>query len=847
MRRLPLLLLTAFGFANAGFSQQPYLPQPLREVSFDDGWQFHPGDSPGAEKPDFDDSGWRKLDLPHDFAIEGSFDQHSPAGGGGGYLTAGVAWYRKTFTVPDSEKEMLHTILFDGVYMDSDVYINGVHLGNHPYGYTSFYYELTPHLNYGGKPNVLAIRVNVKQPSSRWYSGAGIYRHVHLITTLPVHIEQEGVVVTTPEITPGSATISIRTRVVNDSGAEQRISVLTKIADPTGTLISIPHDPPSRGRWVYPDFVHAIDTQVVAPGATAELVQTIKIPKPHFWSPYDPAIYRVISDAHVYNGPGDHETYEFKWGPPADVIETPLGIRTIEFTADRGLLLNGKPCPIRGVCDHHDLGCLGSAAYRRGIERQLEILKSIGVNAIRTSHNPPSPELLDLCDSMGFLVMDEAFDEWKQSKTQFGYGRFFNASSEADLVSMVRRDRNHPSVVLWGIGNEIPEQNSPDGGKMAKRLAGIVRREDSTRPVTSACNSPGAAVKTGFADALDVLGINYNIADYNRWKGRPLVASETASAISSRGVYNLLPAADGKLEIKAEYDHQMSSYDTEVPGWATKVETSLQALRDCPWVAGQFVWTGFDYIGEPTPFGWPSRSSYFGIFDLCGFPKDRAYLYQSQWTTKPMAHLFPHWNWGGYEGREIPVRCYTNADSVELFLNGKSLGVRDWKDNRTLHLEWLVSYAPGILKAVATKDGKVAATDEIRTAGPPAKIELASDRKELYTNGQDLAFITARIEDKDGNLCPNAVNVVKLSITGPGGIAATDNGDPTDLASFQSLERKAFHGLALVVVKSIVITPGTDIDLKATAEGLAPATVKLITWHDDPPDEGWIRHSGSPK
>jgi beta-galactosidase len=362
---------------------------------------------------------------------------------------------------------------------------------------------------------------------------------------------------------------------------------------------------------------------------------------------------------------------------------------------------------------------------------------------------------------------------------------------------------------------------------MAARLAEIVRREDPTRPVASACNAPGAAIKTGFAAALDVLGINYNIGEYTHLKGRILFGSETASAISSRGVYNLLPGADGRLEIKAEYNHQMSSYDTEAPPWANRVEQSLLALRDCPWVAGQFVWTGFDYIGEPTPFGWPSRSSYFGIFDLCGFPKDRAYLYQSQWTGKPMVHLFPHWNWEGYEGKEIPVRCYTNADSVELFLNGKSLGARDWKDNKTLHLEWMVPYTPGILKAVATKAGKVVATDEVHTAGPPAKIVLAADRKDLLTNGEDLAFITIRIEDKDGNLCPNADNVVKLTLAGLGVLAGTDNGDPTDLASFQSPERKAFHGLALAVIRP-TNAPG-DIRFTAAAEGLEGASVDIAS------------------
>ncbi len=398
-------------------------------------------------------------------------------------------------------------------------------------------------------------------------------------------------------------------------------------------------------------------------------------------------------------------------GRVADACTTPFGIRTFEFTADKGFFLNGKHVDLKGVCLHHDQGCLGSAVHTRSIERQLEIMKSMGCNAIRTSHNPPAPELLDLCDRMGFLVMDEAFDEWKRNKTMYGYGRFFDEWSERDLTDMILRDRNHPSIVLWSIGNEIPEQDNADAYDMAKRLVDICHKNDPTRPVTSACNSPAEAEKSGFSKALDVFGVNYNMPFYQTLRGKAkLVASETASAVSTRGEYNLVQD-NGTLTIKNQLKNQCSSYDDST------AESTLRAIKNSPWVAGQFVWTGFDYIGEPSPFPWPSVSSYFGIVDLCGFPKDRFYLYQSQWTDKPMVHLLPHWNWPGFEGKEIPVRCYTNCESVELFLNGKSLGEKRTRDTRDLHLEWMVPYAPGTLKAIARNNGNVMCTDEVANHG----------------------------------------------------------------------------------------------------------------------------------
>ncbi len=758
-------------------------PNPRQVLNFDKDWKFHLGDAQDAAAMGYADAPWRTLNVPHDYAIEGPavrtpamegpFDPQSPAKHDGGFLDAGVAWYRKTFTLPATAKGHQVAIQFDGVYMNSDVYLNGKLLGNHPYGYTSFQYDLTPALNFDG-PNTLAVRVNVEQPCSRWYSGAGIYRHVYLNITNPVHIAPWGIYVTTPKISDTEATLDIRATVQNDSGAAVAAIVKSRIFDPNGKEIA------SLGV-----------TDNLAANASSEVQPRVTIPHPQLWSVDQPSLYKVVSEVSVD-------------GEIVDSVTTPVGIRTIEFTKDNGFLLNGRRVQIHGVCDHHDLGALGSAFNYRALQRQLEVLKSFGCNAIRTSHNPPATELLDLADEMGFVVMDEPFDEWKRSKTKFGYGRFFDEWSERDIVSMLHRDRNHPSIVLWSIGNEIPEQGASNGGAMAKRLADIVRREDPTRFVTSACNNPAPAAKSGFADALDVFGINYNIPAYTAQKGHVLIASETASALSTRGEYGLIINKKGDVEIQKQIRtiSQCTSYDNLGPRWGYTAEAQLIGLKNAPWVAGEFVWTGFDYIGEPTPYQWPSRSSYFGIVDLAGFPKDRFYIYQSQWTTKPMVHLLPHWNWPGFEGKAIPVQAYTNADSVELFLNGQSLGSRDFTNNKTLHLEWKVPYAPGTLKAVATKNGHVVATDEVVTAGPPAKIELVADRPSIHADGSDLSFITVKVVDKDGHVCPNADNEMSFSLNGPAVIAGLDNGDPTNHESFQGTSHKIFHGLGLVILRS---------------------------------------------
>ena len=728
---------------------------------------------------------------------EGIFESTSPAGSGGGYINAGTGWYRKEFIAPESDQGKRVFVEFDGVYMNSDVWLNGVHLGNRPYGYSSFQYELTPYLKFGSEKNVLAVRADVQQPCSRWYSGAGIYRHVRLTVTDPIHIAQWGTYVTTPDVSTEEATVHVQTKIRNQSTSNQNVTLETVIVDDAGHKVA-----------------SSSSVQKVNADGDSVFEQSVKISNPKLWSLEDPALYHVTSKVQVN-------------GNTVDIKDTPFGIRSFEFTTDKGFFLNGKHVAIQGVCDHHDLGSLGAAVNKRAIERQLEILKSMGCNAIRTSHNPPDPELLDLCDRMGFVVMDEAFDEWIQNKTMNGYGKYFNEWSERDLKDMIHRDRNHPSIILWSIGNEIPEQGSPDAYEMSKRLADFCHTEDPTRPVTSACNTLDAAVKSGFVKPLDVIGINYQLPVYQKFYGKAkLVASETASAISTRGEYNLVQDGDS-IKIEKQLNYQCTSYDIIAPGWGNTAESTLKAVKDAPWIAGEFVWTGFDYIGEPTPFPWPSASSYFGIVDLCGFPKDRYYLYQSQWTNKPMVHILPHWNWKGFEGKEIPVWCYSNCESVELFLNGKSLGEKKFSDTKDLHLVWNVPYSPGILKAVAKNNGKIICTDEVQTAGDPAKIILTPDRTEISADGVDLSYVTVEIVDKEGRVCPNANNLVKFQINDEGVIAGVGNGNPISHEYFKASERKAFHGLAQVIIQST--DKAGEIKLDATSDGLKESGVVIKT------------------
>ncbi|MBD1392968.1 beta-galactosidase GalB [Mucilaginibacter glaciei] len=773
-------------------------------ADFDKGWKFNLGNVPSAEKITTNDKAWRVLNLPHDWSIEGEFKKENPATPEGGALPGGIGWYRKTFTVPAASKGKLVYIDFDGVYQHSDVWINGYHLGFRPNGYISFRYELTPYLNFGGS-NVIAVKVNnAEQPNSRWYSGSGIYRNVWLVTTNKVAIDHWGTYVTTPKVSADSATISIEVKVKKPAQATYSIKYL--VYNSSGQLVAQGGSLPSSAQ--------VVDTM-------ATVKNTIKIIKPDLWSVEKPHVYKVVTQVLVDKAVVDSYT-------------TPLGIRYFNFDADKGFSLNGKPMKILGVCDHHDLGSLGSAVNTRALERQLQILKAMGCNGIRTSHNPPAPELLDLCDKMGFIVMDEAFDMWKMEKTKYDYHLFWDEWHKRDLQDQLLRDRNHPSVFVWSIGNEIGEQYSKTdtaGRNIARELAGIVRQYDN-RPITSANNDPSRTNNIIASGALDLIGYNYHEFDYakfhERFPGKKFIATETTSGLETRGYYEM--PSDSIRIWPPQWDkplvrpgNNVSAYDNTRPPWGSTHEATWKVMKKYDHLSGMFVWTGFDYLGEPTPFSWPSRSSYFGIIDLAGFPKDVYYMYQSEWTTKPVLHIFPHWNWE--LGKMVDLWAYyNNADEVELYLNGKSIGIKK-KTGDDLHVMWRLKFEPGTLKAVSRKNGKVVLIKEIRTAGAAAKIELTADRKTIAADGKDLSFITVKIFDKDGNLVPNTDNRIKFTVSG-GTLASVDNGDPVSHDSFRADNIKAFHGLALAVIRGSE-TPGS-ITVTATGEGLASDKIVLV-------------------
>ncbi len=785
-----------------------------RRVSFNDNWRFLKSDASGAEQSAFDDSSWRVLHLPHDWAIEGPFDsKYNPETGG--LPTFGVAWYRKHFAIPAEGRGRLYSVEIDGAMSNSTVWLNGHKLGGRPYGYSSFALDLTPYLNFGGQ-NVIAVRLAPEDESSRWYPGAGIYRNVWLLSTGPLHVAHWGTYIATPEVTNASATVTIRNDVRNDGAQAANVTVETTVLDAENKEVS-----------------RQSAESAIPGGQTRTVPLKLAIEKPQRWDVDRPYLYHAVTT--VRQG-----------GEEIDRYVTPFGIRTIEFKREQGFLLNGRHLKIQGVCNHHDLGALGAAVNRRAIERQLEIMKGMGVNAIRTSHNPPAPELLDACDRLGLVVMDEAFDMWRIPKKPNGYSKYFADWADADMRDMIRRDRNHPSVILWSIGNEIPEQNEANGWETAKFLNDIAHDEDPTRPTTSGMNDWEAAIKNHFADQVDVKGFNYQPMHYAKIQDEHLkwviFGSETASCVSSRGVYHV-----PLTYYEKDPSLQVSSYDTVAPAWAMCPDVEFEAEERLPNVLGEFVWTGFDYLGEPTPYGsrknWPSRSSYFGIVDLAGFPKDRYYLYKSEWTAEPLVHVLPHWNWPGHEGQVMPVMAYTNADEVELFLNGKSLGKKKRgtdtvaipvgpnvtpakKFTSKFRLEWEVAYQPGTLHAVAYKGGAEVATDEVHTAGVPAKISVIPDRAQIRADGEDLSFLTVRIEDKDGNLCPLADNLVQFDVAGAGEIAAVDNGNAASVESFQADHRKAFSGMALVIVRSEAGHAG-PIQVQAASAGLQSASVTL--------------------
>jgi beta-galactosidase len=812
---------------------------PRERLSFNAGWRFlrieapEPAQDPAPAEPGFDDSRWRRLDLPHDWAIEGPFTTTLP-NSTGMLPSAGVGWYRKVFDAPASDGSRRVFLDIDGAMSHAQVWLNGRLLGEWPYGYTSVRLELTPHLRFGAA-NLLAVRLDNPPGSSRWYPGGGIYRNVWLVKTSRVHVAHWGVFVTTPEISTERAAVEVRAAIENGSGSAAKVSVQHEVFEE-----SAPNRVVARSE---------LSGLSVAPGRSADSVARLEVRQPRLWSLDAPHMYRVRTTVRE-----DRQV--------VDVTETPFGIRRIVVDPERGLELNGSRVRLKGVCLHHDLGPLGAAVHVRAMERQLELLREMGCNAIRTAHNPPAPEFLDLCDRLGFLVLAEAFDAWRYPARNWvpnDYARHFEAWHERDTRAFVRRDRNHPSIFMWSSGNEIQDQRRPDGVRTAQQLLALFHAEDATRPVTGGLDDPDA-VRSGFYRGFDVIGLNYKPHLYAetrklapKW---PVYGSETASTVSSRGEY-FFPV-ESRLGAGADV-FQVSSYDLYFPSWGTTPDTEFAAQDDNPSVLGEFVWTGIDYLGEPTPFEptpfdptrylsynrdpedrkrmvaateknngvAPSRSSYFGILDLCGFRKDRFYLYQARWRPElPMAHILPHWTWPERDGMVTPVYVYTSGDEAELFLNGRSLG-RKKRGPREYRLRWDdVVYHPGEIKVVAYKAGREWATALRRTAGEAAAVALEADRGDLRADGRDLAFVTVSIRDASGGLVPRASQRVRFRIEGPGEIAGVDNGDPTRLESFQAKDCPAFKGLCLVIVRTLAGRAGS-ITLHAEAGGFRPAQVRL--------------------
>ena len=752
--------------------------QARQRQNFDADWLFLLGDSAQMSQVDYNDSFWRKLNVPHDWAIEGDFYVGNPSGAGGGALPGGIGWYRKHFTLDKIEKVFIE---FDGVYMNSTVYVNGKEVGFRPYGYSSFEYDITPYVKKG--ENVVAVRVdNSDQPNSRWYSGCGIYRHVWLTKTNPIHVKHWGVFVNNGKV-----------EVDYENPTNQKVTVKNTWLDAEGKPTSIK--------------------------------------KPRKWSCEDPYIYKVRTQLIV-------------GGKVVDEVETTTGFRDFKFDAKTGFWLNGKNFKLNGVCEHHDFGCLGAALNEDALHRKLSKLKAMGVNSIRSSHNPPAPELLNMCDTMGLIVMDESFDMWRRKKTQNDYARFFDEWHERDLTDLILRDRNHPSILMWSIGNEVLEQWSSaeadtltleqanlilnaghDASTLAKdgelsvqslltqHLAEIVKRYDTSRPITSGCNEPSPNNHLFKSGAIDLIGFNYHhqwVKDVPKnFPNKPFIFSESVSALQTRGFYMMPSDTVYKAPVQwwlpyTDPTYMCSAYDNFHASWSSTHEETWDVVKHTPYVGGQYIWTGFDYIGEPTPYGFPARSSYFGIIDLAGFPKDSYYMYQSEWTEKPMLHLFPHWNW--VPGDYIDMWCYYNgADEVELFVNGESQGVRKkaehqsegWKPGlcTEYHVGWRVTFDPGEVKAVSRKNGKVVCEQVIKTAGAPDHIRLSIDYK-----GKETTFITAEVVDKDGNLCPWAEDQIYFIYEGEGKVIGTDNGCQTSMENFKAPQRKAFFGKCMVVV-----------------------------------------------
>jgi len=780
-------------------------------IELSDDWKFHQGELDEAYQVNFDDRTWQGVTVPHDWAIYGPFDeevdkqyiaveqnlQTDPivmTGRTGALPFIGEGWYRKHFRLPGYEEGQKVLLTFDGAMSEPEVFLNGRKIGEWNYGYSYFYFDITEEI-LPGEENVLAVKCSNMERSSRWYPGAGLYRKVQIIMKSPESVDHWGTYITTPFINREVAKVKIRTR-VSGSG----LSLVTRIVDPKGKEV-------------------AADTTRTIFGN--EFEQNIPVADPMLWSPETPHLYIAVIEV-------------YKKGHLTDRVKSRFGIREISYTAEQGFRLNGESRKFKGVCLHHDLGPLGSAINASALRRQLRILKDLGCNAIRSAHNMPSHEQLELCDEMGFLFLAESFDEWAIPKVKNGYNRFFETDVEQDIVNLVRATRNHPSIVMWSAGNEVPDQRSSEGVKRAKQIMEIFHREDPTRPVTVGMDQVENSMRTGFGAVLDVPGLNYRThlyqEAYEKFPQGFLLGSETASTVSSRGVYHF-PVE--KAAMKKHEDGQSSSYDLEYCFWSNLPDDDFALQDDHPWVIGEFVWTGFDYLGEPTPYDtyWPSRSSYFGILDLAGIPKDRYYLYRSRWNREdPTLHILPHWTWPGREGEKTPVFVYTSYDSAELFVNGKSQGIRSKSDSTLQHryrLMWMdVTYEPGTLRAVAyDREGREAEEAVVVTAGKPDRIILEPDRTQITADGSDLSFITVSVVDRDGNPCPTASQQLNFKVTGEGTYRAACNGDPTSLEIFHLPAMKLFSGKLVVLVQSTT-TPGT-IQLSVNGKGLKEGSIEL--------------------
>ena len=786
----------------------------VREIqTLEKKWKFIKGDVKNAHQISFDDANWETEVVPHDWAIKGPFNKEidkqmvaivqngekvptEKTGRTGALPYIGVGWYRNEFTIPNFSEEKKVILLFEGAMSEPEIFLNGKKIGSWNYGYSYFYFDVTKFINQN-KKNTLAVKLNNKGLSSRWYPGAGLYRNVRVITKNKESINQWGTYITTPKITKNVAKVNVKTKV---SGKD--LIIETKIFNAEGKQVTS-----NKSSLVFGD----------------EFEQNLAVKNPNLWSPEKPYLYTAVSQIYQNN-------------ILKDEISTKFGIRSINYEAEKGFSLNGKITKFKGVCLHHDLGPIGTAVNKSALKRQLIILKDMGANAIRSAHNMPSLEQLELADEMGFLFLAESFDEWAKPKVENGYHRFFERDAEKDIVNLVRATRNHPSIVMWSSGNEVPDQWGSEGAKRAKKLQDIFHREDPTRPVTVGMDQVKATMASGFGAVLDIPGLNYRThlyeEAYNAFPQGLILGSETASTVSSRGIYKF-PVKEFKM--KQYPDLQSSSYDLEACSWSNIPDDDFVLQDDKPWVIGEFVWTGFDYLGEPTPYDtkWPSRSSYFGINDLAGLPKDRYYLYRSRWNLKDETlHVLPHWNWKGREGETTPVFVYTNYNSAELFVNGKSMGIQ--KKNKSsaknrYRLMWMdVKYQPGNIKVIAfNNDGKPVAEKQIKTADKPYKLVLESDQKILKANGKDLAFVTVSVVDKNGIPHPTATNQLKFKVKGDGKFRAVANGDATSLELFHVPTMKLFSGKLVVLVQAG--EKNGNIHLKVTGKGLKSAKINIAT------------------